>query len=287
MKKRRYEKFLAAMFSGILLTSFLGGCGATPTAASEDIVLLEPVGVGEIYETAARRTLYDAKVYNGLICPYTSEYSLENAMQFGGYEALPGEAVNKGQVLMLTNTEGIEKQIEQMEETIAANEKDYQEYLKEANESLAVAKSDENFWGTAVENWEKEKPATDDPGYGAWEADNKYYTSKYSNALISRQKQEEAIRQRTGLYETDSRYNQLQLKRLKEDKSQCTLLSGMKGVVTNIRLLNNNDYMEADAPMVAVADLDRKLLKTEYISKTDINKAEDVYAIIDGKRYEV
>ncbi|MDE5590984.1 MAG: hypothetical protein K2J60_17900 [Acetatifactor sp.] len=289
---RAGRRFLTALLVLVCLTVFTAGCAGTPAPVPgpEDVMLLEPAGVGESYETAARRDMYDAAIYSGLICPYTEECSLERSMNFDSYAALPGDAVRKGQTLIRTNVDNLERQIADMEKSIARSEEEFLEYSMEAEESLEKYRGDEKFWGQAVENWAKEKPEEDteeDLTYEKWESDNLFYETKYRNALIGRQKLEEQLRQRTELYQLDAGYNEVLLNRLRQDLNESRVLSKQKGVVTNIRLLNYNDYISAGSSMAAVADPDRRLLKCEFISKAEINSAEQVFAIIGGKRCEV
>lgn len=286
--RMRHKRILAAVLSSVLLAVPLAGCGEAPGAAGRDETqLLEPMGVGEAYEAAARRNLYDAKVYGGTVCPYTEEYSLKNVGYFDSYGALPGDRVKKGQVLLHTNTEELSERIENQEKQLAENEKNHQEYLKEMNETLKQYRSDEKYWGQAVENWDREKPAEDDAFYQKWAEDAYYYESRYRNALIGRQKTEEEIRQTSELYEMDQEYDRLLLDRLRQERNESMILSGMNGVVMNVRFTGKDARLQADYPIMAVSDPDRKCIKSDFISKNDINNAERLYAIIDGSAYEV
>lgn len=285
----RHKRILAAVLSTALLAVSLAGCGKEPEASRrDDVELLEPAGVGEACEAAVRRNLYDAKVYGGTVCPYTEEYSLGRTMQFDSYAALPGDHVKKGQVLIRSNTEELSERIEQQEILLAENEENHQEYLKEMYETLEKYRSDEKLWGQAVENWAKAEPAEDDEKkHQEWSDKAHIYDKMYRNALIGRQKTEEAIRQKSELYEMDQEYNRLLLSRLRQEKNESTVLSGMKGVVMNIQFLDQDAWMYANYPMVAVADPDRRCIKSDYISKNEVITAERLYAIIDGRAYEV
>lgn len=303
MKNRIHIKFLTALLSCACLVMSVAGCGEeTPAVRPEDVELLDPVGVGESYEAVARRNLYDASVYSGLICPYTKEYSVESNMWFDEYAALPGDTVRKGQTLMSTDTEYMDEQIEDLEKIIAREAKEFVEYVQEAEEELEKARGDEKVWEQAVENWAKVKPEQKSPEvensgdedseeggltYEQWASDNMFYEAKYRNALISRQKQEEALRQRTELYQLDAAHNQTLLRRLREDRDKSTVLSDINGVVVNMQLMNQGAEMPADYPMAAVADPERKTIRCDYILKENISKAERVYAVINGIEYDV
>ncbi len=283
-----WKRILALALSGACLTMMVSGCGQKDDAAAAGpggVELLNPVGEALTYEAADYRNLYDVRGSSALVCPYAEEYAPNNVMYFNGYGSLPGEEVQKGDVLMYSDTEDLEKQIEDMEESIADKEESYREYVQEAEEGLAQPRADMKMWGGIVEDHEGDEPEQDTPEHEKWAADHNSYEAKYRNALISVQRKEEALRQRTGLYELDSAYDKVLLARLKEDLSENSIICGMSGVVANVRVMNYGNYMGPDTPMAAVADLDRKLVKCEYISKAAVNKAQEYYAVINGKRY--
>lgn len=287
MRRTAYGKVrgkAAALFLAASLVMSAAGCGQREAEhhLPEEVTLLDPVGVGESFEAAARRNLYSAKVYNAQICPYTEEYSLEKQMRFDSYAALPGDQVRKGQMLIRTNLEDMEKQIEEAKKSMAREEEEFQEYIKETEKSLLEYQEDEKLWGEAVERWDKWQEGEPELYPSEFECER-----NYRNALIARQKLEEQLRQRKELYELDSRYNQLLLQRMYEDKDSSTVLSRQKGEVANIRFMNYNEDMYPDNPMVAVINPDKRVLKCEYINKTQISGAKEVYAIIGGNRYEV
>ena len=287
MRRTAYVK-VCEKAAVLFLTGCLGlsaaGCGQQEAGhhLPEEVTLLDPVGVGESYEAAARRNLYAAKVYNAQICPYTEEYTLEKQMRFDSYAALPGDQVKKGQTLIRTNLEAMEKQIEETEKRMLREEEEFKEYTEAALKTLPEYQESEIFWGGALERWDQWQEGEPELYPSRFECER-----NYRNALIARQKLEEQLAQRTELYELDSQYNQLLLQRMYQDKDNCTVLSGQKGEVANIRFMNYNDDMYPDNSMVAVINPDRRVLKCEYINKTQISGAREVYAIIGGKRYEV
>lgn len=309
---------LSAACAALLFTASLAGCGgmsAPEAAAPEDVALIEPVSVGESVEAAARRDMYDAVIYNGIICPYTEEYVLEQSRVFDSYGALPGDEVKKGTVLVYTRTEELNKQIENMEKSMAQKEKDFLKYCEKAEESLAKYREDEKSWGEAVERWEAQEPeepeepeegtASNDEwtashdewtaSHDAWVMENETvgYERRYRNALIGRQKLEEELRQKTELYQMDAAYDAVLLRRLRKELDESRVISKQKGVVANVFLsgygyfVNSGYYIDSGESMAAVIDPDRRMIKCDFINKTVISSAEQVFAIIDGKRYEV
>ena len=290
----------------VCLTAVYGGCGQEQAGMqAEDVELLDPVGVAANYETAARRNLYDVKVYSALVCPYVEEYGLDDTIYFAAYDAYPGDEVKRGSTLLHSDTENIDSQIENMEETIADMEESYQEFLEENGEALQQSRSDQQYYTKVMNNLEKQKPKeflTDsetgeviqNPAY-----QNEYWAWYYGewgyqrferdlrNANQSVMELEEELKERTELYELDHAYYLLQLKRLKEDRSNGTLISEMAGYVAGLQFFNEGDWVVGDQPLMAVCDTSKVDIRCEYISWSEIQKAEDVYAIVDGKRYEV
>lgn len=70
---------------GLAMTAFLmtamTGCGEAPqqAAVTEEVKLLEPVGLSGSGEAAAYRNLYDAQVYSATVVPYVEEYEIGRA----------------------------------------------------------------------------------------------------------------------------------------------------------------------------------------------------------------
>ena len=297
----RGKKIISAALSLCVLLSF-GGCGKEAAALSEDIPeLLEPVGVAQSFEEAAVRTLYDAKVYPAMVCPEVQEYAAESSMSFEEYDAFPGETVKRGQRLLHGNTENIDRSIEQLEKSITDMEESYQEFLTEKNRELAESKASRAENGVVVKALEDSRPEqyqldeeTDEQEeteeYKEWLKSCeqcKAYTAQYHIAEQSVLELEEAIRERTELYELDHAYNLAQLEYLRQDRKDLTLTAAAGGVVSSVQFFTTGDWIGSEDNIISVCDPGKKQLRCEYISRSNVTRAEDVYAIIDGKRYEV
>lgn len=312
MNWRRMKRYPAFLLMIVSVTSLCLGCAPeTDAVKPEDVVLIEPMDVAESFETVQCRNLYDYKVYDGIICPYAEEVKIKREMRIDEYCTVPGERVKTGQTIISADTEELDEQIDNMRKRMAEDEESYQEYLKENQESLEKLREDEKFWGGAVERWEKEKPEeylpagsteTDaeteadadgasaqqpNPDYAKWAQDMSFYEAKYRNALIGRQKLEAAIEQRGELYQLDLEHQQLLLRRLETQRKESNLVSEMSGYVANVNIENRGRRFTAGNLGAVVADPDRKLLKTAFVNNQDIRAAEQVFALVDGKRYEV
>ena len=281
------------------------GCGQNQEAAQwrpEDVELLEPVGITVSYETAARRNLYNAQTFFAQVCPYIEEYQLERSYVFDRYGALPGNQVKKGDALLHANNTVLDDQIESLQVSIADMDEEYQKFLEEDREARKEPLENQRVYGKALENLEKVRPEEGSPEYDEW-----YYkaygyrdcASRYRQANQRLMELDEALKERTELYELDRAYNLLCLKRLREDKEASTLKSGMNGYVagwgsggssywqSSSDILYRGDTASSRVPLVAVCDPSRLEIRSQYLAKSAYESAEDVYAIVGGKRYEV
>lgn len=306
-KKSIITKLGARAIAGILtacMTFSLAGCGETARnpEETESIELLNPVGVAFHYEKAAKRTIYKTTTYSALICPYAEEYEFSSSQVFEDYTAYPGQSVKKGQTLLKSNTESVDKQIEDLTESMKQAAEEMEEYLKEANEALEEIAKKRDMLGDMMHKAQNNVPpqtiTVTDPATGAvtevsnpdYEVWNSQYTkldTTYRVYYIDAEKRQQAISQKTELYNLDTEYRKKLLARLKQDRGNSTVDSKMDGVVAAIRYLDNNQWVSGETPLVAVADLDRKEMKCDYINKSTVAKAKDLYAIIHGKRYEI
>ncbi len=293
------------------------GCGQKQAAKQwrpEDVELLEPAGVAAVYETVARRNLYDVKTYYGQVCPYVEEYQLDGVFTFDSYGALPGDPVKKGDVLLHADFEEIDEQIEAMEEEIAEMDKAYQEFLDEDRENREQPLEDQRVYGQALENYKNgpEEYVTDEttgeqkknPAYEAWLANYNDRTwgydaceNGYRRANQTLLEMDQALKEQKELYELDRAYKLLCLERIREDKKLGSLIAGMDGYVAglnsgsdyyyNSNMLFSGDTAPSGIPLVAVCDPQRLEIRSQYLTKNAYQNAEAVYAIAGGKRYEV
>lgn len=304
------KKRLCLVLACVVLTGT--GCGQRQEAAQwkpEDVELLEPVGVSQSYETAARRNLYDAQTFYAQLCPYVEEYQLNGSFIFDRYGALPGEQVKKGDALLHSDYKAFDDQIESMEKSIAAMDEDYQEFLEQDRKSREEALADQQGYAKVLQTLEREKPEefltdaltgeqTRNPAYDQWY--NKPYgyrdfDSRYHQVCQTILELDEALKERTELYELDREYALLCLERVKEDRKRGTLSSGMDGYVAGVGagnsyygdLLRQGDQAPSGMPLAAVCDPSRLEIRSQYLTKYAYQNAEEVYAIVGGKRYEV
>lgn len=285
----------------ISMALFLSGCEGrvTETVGSEDIVLLEPVAVGSNTQPAAYRNLYNAKIYSASVYPDIREYAYEESRQFVAYGAYPGQYVEKGAALIYTETKTIDEQIKAMEEKLTSMQQEYDEYKSELLEELMETRGEEKNLADIVKNLKQEAPEQSgasgtvsgadvgNPEYIKWQEEYHSYYGKYQIQEHNNNRKEVELAQRTQLFELDYSYNSSCLERMHRAREEASLNAGMQGNVVAVAELSYNQTIPGERSVVAVGDLDQKLVKCEYLNKSLVTGAEDIYALIDGRRYEV
>ena len=250
------------------LLLLLCGCGSgVERDSAADIVLLEPMGAVTNYEIAAYRNLYDVMTYASAVYPQITEYAYETNQVFAGYSVLPGEEVEEGALLFKTDLTGIDREIEAERKVLKEMEESHAEYVLDIQMQIGEAAAQ-----TAV--WEARLP--DESAVGG------YYMALHDENVL-RQQLENADK----LYELDYAYEMKTLERLLEERKRGFLHSAKPGMVVAVAWFDAGSYIEADRPVAAVADLEQKVLKCEFIKAHTINNAKEVYAFINGKRYEI
>ncbi|MGN1147931.1 MAG: hypothetical protein ACI4TB_05880 [Lachnospiraceae bacterium] len=254
----------------------LCGCGSGDVKdVGADIVLLDPPGAVSDYETAAYRNLYDAEVFSAGVFPAVREYAYDDGQIFSCYGALPGETVQKGDVLQSADFESIDEQIADMEEKLADMEEEYAEYVEEMQEQIAEAEENTALCKEVLDEYN--------------ESSSRYFRveGQYKMAVYQEEGLKQQLLQKQQLYELDYAYEEAQLQSLKEERREGILRAKEDGTVVATGFYSSGDWVEEKVSVAAVADLEQKIIKSEYVSPAQAAKAEEMYACIDGRKYEI
>ena len=143
--------------------------------------------------------------------------------------------------------------------------------------------------------------------YTKWEEEYNRFNGQYRILSHRNNTVRLQMEQRTQLYELEHSYMLSQLKRLREERKQYIITSSVNGIVVAMKMgdavsVDEDDRYAIAAPrsfikttvpvprnnaVIAVGDESHKLVKCEYIRTSVIEGAQEVYAFIDGRRYEV
>ena len=300
----------------LVLATALCGCGPEASDEGEEIVLLDPVGDSSGWEAASRRNLYDADVYSATVYPYTQEYSFGAGVVFHSFGAYPGERVKKGGTLALGDSSALKEAIGEKEEQILRMEEEFQEYREETLEAMEKRAGEAEYLRGIVENLLETEPeeflpagsvsggdagvpkgnapdagASGDPvknpAYIQWKEFYVRYEGDYRILAHQVDMTKAQLEQKTALYELDHQHALRQLESMKAELRKMTLASSMEGTVVAVGSWRNGSPVGERDKVAAVGDLSQKLLRCQYIDKLTVTRAKDVYALVDGKRYEI
>lgn len=269
---------ILVLYIGVMMV--LAGCGDTPVQEREEVILIDPSTSEISFERVTRRDLLNADTYTALVCPDTKQYGLETAAVFEAYDVYPGKEIKKGTMLLHGNSESIDVRIENLEKSIAEAEESYRDYMEENTPKYEELLQKMEDYQEIMEDLESEKPK-------GWEDTYNFYNKEYISTHQQELELNLAIQKRSELYELDHAYQLSQLEYLKQDKKRNALFSGMSGVVADLKIMTQGGKISGGEILATVADLAVKKLRCEYIAQKEILSAEDIYALINGSRYEV
>lgn len=276
MKMKKQSTILISL---LITASLLAGCGKAEEYDDYSVELVEPVGVTESFYKVSRRDIISYKVVSGKVVPRTYEYAFSSTQQFKGYGALPGEEVKAGDALAYASTEKIDEEIEKQEEKISEALKQYNDYYSEARESLSKAESEEKYASEIVERYEE-----NDIPHDKW---FDVFQSQKVNSTASREKLEQEMKKKSELFELDSNYDKLCLDRLKDKRDDVVVSSGISGTVVAICTAGEDQYLGKENPVSAVGDFNALEVKTDTVYESEVKRAEEIYAIVNGERFNV
>lgn len=270
MKKR---SILYRMTGIILALSVLSGCGQkTKATSSEKIELIEPVTASANIEKVARRNLYEYETFAGVICPETEVYTFSDDVTFSHFEKFPGEQVYAGDVLAYADSTQLMEEMEQMQESLDAITESYEADLKVLAEQIEDVEAEiarrEEWMKTALGEAER-------------------LTREIAFLELDLQALNDQCAARKALYDLDYNYYAGHLEELSAEGTKVSIRAKESGVVVALGDYDNGNWVGESSGVVAVADESVKRMRCEYITQDELSEAADVYAMIDGKRYEV
>lgn len=266
----------------------------------ERIELLEPVNAQVNTEKVAYRNLYNTKVYSATVVPVTVEYSFENNANIDAILSYPGTRVKKGDILVVANSDGLDSEMKSKEEKIANMDEEIEQSKAEYKESQAEALEEVKQLKKVIEDYEQNKPekyvttkteeATTqvNPEYTQWEMEYEASIGAYEMAVLNMSIAEARMEQKIRLYELDKDYLMTQVEDLKEERAKYQIVSGIDGEIVAISQMDYGQRaVTAEKPVIAVGNMDELVIKCDYINKATAAAAKEIYAFIDGVRYEV
>lgn len=281
------KRCIAIILCSVMLLSLTGCSEVADDGTQETIELLDPVGVADEYEYVVERDMYSYDVFSSSVNPVVTEYAFPKEQMFKSYVANPGDKVEAGDTLVYSQTKSLDKQIEDVDAQLDDLESNRKIEVARQQKDMEDAKKSEK---DAFESYDKILRVQPDPctiEHDMWEEQIHWPEYSYKMAIQRRERLEESIRQSTELYELEHKYVLGKKQRINDKVVDTTIVSKTAGEVVASNYFVNGDTVAKDMPVMAVGDTSTKVLNTEYIAKASISKALDIYAIIDGKRFEL
>jgi RND family efflux transporter MFP subunit len=225
--------------------------------------LMEPVKVKLDTETAKIDSLYNIDIFDASVIPYIEGLSSENDFVIQDIHVSIGDQVKKGQILISMERSAYTEAYEAMKEEI--------DFIKQNN---------------AYENQQTE------------------YDIKIAElelAQLKKQGHEKEIKRKElnieelkiqHQYTKELRQLELeeklrQLSRLEEKLNYPDIVAPYDGTITYLAKLHKGDTLQAFDPVVYIADDSRLSIQSDYISDYLIKNADQIYAMIDDKEYDL
>ncbi len=282
----RIKRAIGLLCIATLSLSMLASCGKEADL-SEGIELVEPVGVTANYAVAERQDLVSYKVYGGKVVPKVTEISFTTNQRFDRYGILPGNEAKKGDTVIYASTEELDKKIKALKEKITANDEKYEEAMKDFyNKNYYELESSIDYYSQIVNNFETMSDSAKEAYTNYGDEYNKYKYLK-AQAVASMERIQENIKETQELYVLDRDYDNLCLRQLNTERKNVLVNAKESGTVVAIGFYDNNSYIQKDVPVAATGDFNDLRIKTDMVYKSDIKRAVEYYAVVNGKRYEV
>ena len=258
----KMKRKIAGLLILCILTTLFTGCGNTAaTIDGRSIELLEATNTMANYELALRRDIYDVDVFSAAVYPKTQEYGYDKETQFYDVFKFPGDTVSVGDELIRSDCWEIENEHYELGEQLSALTYNHEAEQNRLADELRQLKNKRNQ-------------------LGAGSAEYKLINNKIQ--LLELEQEEE-----NAIYQLDYDHLQAQIDELEEELDGVSLRSEVDGVVVGMVDVTYGHLSGYGEKVVSIAEEGTCLLKTEYIENSRISKAKDIYAMIDGERYEI
>lgn len=247
----------------ILMVSMflLSACDNNETEIPE---LIEPVSVKMDTAVVSRGDIYTLTTYDAKVYPDIEEVSFSLDGEVKNIAVSLGQTVKKGDILISLDDTKISEQLEQTKKSLndSMNNNEFNNVQRELDIQI-MALNIQNM----IEN-------------NASEID-------IAKSLADMEKLEFTGKQTRESNEINMKKLQEKIDELEEELKKTTIVSPCNGNVVYLQRLRLNDKVIADNPIVVITNDSKLHLQSDFIKKDIINSASRVYALINGKEYDI
>ena len=247
----------------ILMVSFVF-LSACETKKPEVPILAEPIGTDMDTAVVSRGDIYELITYDAKVYPEIQENSFDVNGVVNNIDVYLGQKVKKGDVLIRLDDANMKKELEtlkaELEDVKINNE--YNNMLKELDlqiiELNLIQKKNEK----------------------ATEIDIALMNADYENGKLE-QKQNFELQQ----YEIEKK--QARIEEIKVQMNKNVLTASCTGNLVYIKELHRGIQISAKDTVVIIANESKLHIQSEYIQENVIKNASQIYALMNGKEYDV
>ena len=267
IRRKQFNKIKRMLVIGLSFAMLLSGCGNAAQAEPE-IELIDPVSSANITETAVRRTIRRYEVLDGGVFPIISEYSAGSGMKAADIGFFPGQSVYRGSVLFSGD---MQDYIDQEKATRDALDDLIITYTESWRVNELKVRELNEFIRTRSENLE----------------DNMEIAVIVQRTMFERDLLKQTMEDDEAIFMLDAEHYNQTLYRLTQNEAKRRVTSYMNGTVVAVSTVSPGAQISEGANVSAVTDGHSINILADYRSSREISSAIDVYAIVDGNRYEV
>lgn len=255
----------------------MGGCGnAAPSGGDKTVREVNQSAKEKPQTTTVRRQdVVDAIYYDGQVFYKTTQMSFPSEGTFDTFKVEIGESVTKGQVLATTQNTVGESEYKKLKESADSIQQNY-------NYDSAIKELELEKLELELDLIYKEIDETD--------VNSSYFTTVCRKAGVKYREIEAKkleIAQLKETYDFQYPYYNNKVKEYKKTMGKNVIKAPFSGTVVSMINTQSGAFVDSDTYVIALADTNYLCVYCDYMTENYVNGLEDVYALIDGKKYEV
>lgn len=251
----------------------LAGCnGKSQNLSSQQITLLEPVNATVQTAVVKRQDIRGIKTYDAIISPSVMQLNFQRQGIFETYLVSVGDEVKKGQILAEANMESEREELEKLYQQL--------EILRYSYSTAYLRKE------MVFEQYQLESQLLFEQLEGL-------SGQSYTDQCLLIGKCDQKIRalklemeQETKVFLFEEEHLITEIKSQEENLGKNQIIAPFDGVIMALKQVEEGSSVEMDSPMIALGDLTKLVVHSDYLSQSSLNKVVDYYVLLHGKEYE-
>ena len=247
--------------SFLLLSLLLTGCAGGGELVAPP--LREPAGMEQDIVSVTRGSISRLQTHSGLVLPEVLELAFTVPGPITEVLVSVGSQVEAGEPLVKLNTASLETALESAKSQLAYTESEYELNLHKRELQLEIARLE-------LEELKS---------YGASSTARKLKE-------VQIEEQENQLAEFTGLWELNRAEQARSIGELEKQITAGVLTAPCAGTVVFCSAAEGS-YAMVNTPVLWLAKADSVTIRTDYLAVDKVNKASDLYAMVDGYRVDV